>query len=72
MHIYLLHLQLFFKSSFAISVKVLFIELICNVYCARQERVAVSCFCQVSQVTVLYYQCIFIAVFTFAVLLSLS
>lgn len=48
------------------------IELTCNVYCARQERVAVSYFCQVSQVTVLYYQSIFIAVFTFTALLSLS
>lgn len=47
-------------------------EFTCNVYCARQEHVAVSYFCQVSQVTVLYYQSIFIAVFTFAVLLSLS
>lgn len=58
----LLHLQLFFKSSFAISVEVLFIEFTCNVYCARRERVAVSYFCQVFQVTVLYYQSIFIAV----------
>lgn len=61
-----------FKSSFSISVKVLFTEFTCDVYCAQQERVAVSYLCQVSRVTVLYYQSMFIAVFTFTVLLSLS
>lgn len=41
-------------------------------YCAQQEHVAVSSFCQVSQVTVLYYQSMFIAVFILTVLLSPS
>lgn len=71
-HLNLLHLQLFFKRYFTISVKVLFIEFTCNMYCAQQEHVAVSSFCQVSQVTVLYYQSMFIAVFILTVLLSPS
>lgn len=53
-----------FKSSFAISVKVLFIQLTCNMFGARWERVAGPTSARCPR-AVLYYQSVFIAVFTF-------
>lgn len=50
----------FKKNYFVTSVKALFVEFTCSVHCARQEHVALSDFCQVSQVTVLHYRSMFI------------
>lgn len=63
----LLHLQLFSLKWFCHVSQGAICRSACNV-CAKQERVAASCFCQLSQVTVLYYQSVFIAVSTFTAL----
>lgn len=54
-----------FRSGFAISVKVLFMEFTCNIVLCQARACGRSYLCQMSQVAVLYYKSVFIAVFTF-------